>query len=172
MRDADAQAIKSHQTGIPMMRHLLLDFPDDPVAPYLDKQYLLGDSLLVAPVLHASRAAYYIPAGKWTDLWTGEVVEGPKHVVEEDCPIDRIPVFVRPGTVLLLGPEDVDVPDYAYGEVRLEARAYELQGETEVEVPSGRGPEIVGRVVLSAAGEVRDKGGMNVVNGDVTVALA
>jgi hypothetical protein len=110
---------------------------------------------------HGNAGCYYIPAGKWTDLWTGEVVEGPKHVVEEDCPINRIPVFVRPGTVLLLGPEDVDVPDYAYGEVRLEARAYELQGETEVEVPSGRGPEIVGRVVLSAAGEVRDKGGMH-----------
>lgn len=154
------------------MRSLLLEFPDDPVAPYLDKQYMLGDSLMVAPVLHETQASYYIPAGRWTDLWTGQVVEGPKHVVETDCPIDRIPVFVRPGTVLLLGSKDVTIPDYAYAEVELEARAYELSKDTEVDVPSGKGESFAARVKVSRDGQIKDAAGLKVVLGSVSTLLA
>ena len=154
-----------------MMRSMMLEFPSDPFVSHLDKQYMLGDSLLVAPVLHETRASYYIPEGRWTDLWTGQVVEGPKFVVEEECPIDRIPVFVRPGSVILLGPRNVDVPDYKYAEVELEIRAYELTEEVAVDVPTGRGEEIAGKISVDAQGNVKADG-FNAVMGAVKVSLA
>lgn len=138
------------------MRSMALEFPEDPATAYLDKQYLLGDSLLVAPVLHESRASYYIPAGKWTNFWTGDVVEGPKFVAEEEYPMDQIPVIVRPNTVLLLGPEGVSVPDYEYSKVKLEARVYEVQ-EGTADVPLGKGDEIVATITVKD-GKVDAKG--------------
>ncbi len=59
------------------MRPMLLEFPDDPAVAYLDRQYLLGPSLLVAPVFSADgEVEYYLPAGRWTNWFTNEVVEG------------------------------------------------------------------------------------------------
>lgn len=153
------------------MRSMALEFPEDPFTSHLDKQYLLGDSLLVAPVLHETKASYYVPAGKWTDLWTGEVVEGPKFVTEEDCPLDRIPVFVRPGSIILLGPKGVDVPDYKYAEVELEVRAYQIDQDTEVEVPTGAQDEIAGKIKVKADGSIEAKG-FKVVKGDLSALLA
>lgn len=93
------------------MRSILLELPKDPVAPHLDKQYMLGDSLLVVPVFHESDVTFYLPAGQWTDLWTGEEHIGPTHITEI-CLLDRVPVFVKEGSVLVLGPPDVTTPDY------------------------------------------------------------
>lgn len=120
---------------------------------------MLGDSLLIAPVLHASTAKFYLPAGTWTDFWspTKETVTGPKWVTKSDYPLDSIPVYVKEGSVLLLGPEDVNVPDYNYAEVELEARAYEVKEEVEVDVPVGVGADIAGKVKVGPNGIV-DKG--------------
>jgi alpha-glucosidase (family GH31 glycosyl hydrolase) len=141
------QAIKSHETGIPMLRPMIMEFPNDPSCPYLDRQYMFGDSLLVAPVFHEHIVQFYLPAGKWTDLFTDEVHAGPKWVTQENYPLDRIPAFVREGTVLVLGPQGIKIPDYEYGNVELEVRAYEIgDGEVEVKVPSGKGGEWAGTI--------------------------
>ncbi len=108
--------------------------------------------MLVAPVFHKSKATYYLPAGKWTDLWSDKVVEGPRWVTEEDYPLTSIPVFVKENSVLLLGPEDVKIPDYPYGEVELEVRAYEIKDEVEVVVPTGKGKEIAGKIKVNKNG--------------------
>ncbi|RSH95008.1 hypothetical protein EHS25_000093 [Saitozyma podzolica] len=147
-----AQAIKAHNTGLPVLRTMVLEFPDDPACQYLDKQYMLGDSLLVAPVFHASSASYYIPSGKWTCFWTNEVIQGPKWVKKDNYPLDMIPVFVRPNSVLLLGPEDIRVPDYDYEKTQLEVRTYALDKEVAVDVPGLKG-EIVGRVKVKQDGQ-------------------
>jgi len=153
-----AQSVLAHETGMPVMRAMVLEFPEDPVSAYLDKQYMLGDSLLVAPVFHASTATFYIPAGKWTCFWTGEVIEGPKFVTKKDYPLDSIPVFVRPNTALLLGPEDVTVPDYEYAKVGLEVRAYALESEVEVKVPTGKGAAWAGSVKVAPGGKATASG--------------
>ncbi|KAL7424945.1 hypothetical protein Q5752_000632 [Cryptotrichosporon argae] len=153
-----AEAIKAHETGLPVLRPMALEFPSDPATAYLDRQYMLGSTLLVAPVFHATTAMFYIPAGKWTCFWTGEVVTGPQWVRRESYPIDQIPVFVRPGSVLLLGPENVDVPDYAYAEVGLEARLYELTEDVEVKVPTGKGAKWAGAVKFGTDGSVKADG--------------
>ena len=60
-------AMQATEQGLPSMRAMLLEFPDDPAAEMLDRQYMLGDSLLVAPVFsEEGEASYYLPEGKWT----------------------------------------------------------------------------------------------------------
>ncbi len=91
------------ERGLPMMRPLALAFPDDPIAPWIDDQFLLGDDLLVAPVLddgmRTVRRRVYLPAGRWFDLETDALMDGPGFVTI-DVPIDKMPVFVRDGARL------------------------------------------------------------------------
>jgi len=91
------------------------------------------------------------------------VIEGPRYVRKENYPLDMIPVFVRPGTVLLLGPDDVDVPDYEYGSVGLGLRKYELNGDVEVKVPCGKGKAWAGTVKVSSNGKM-ESGGAKIIN--------
>ena len=66
------QAVTAARDGIPVLRPLVAEFPDDPACTHLDRQYMFGDRLLVAPVFSASgEASYYIPAGTWTRLADG-----------------------------------------------------------------------------------------------------
>jgi len=113
---------------------------------------MFGESLLVAPVFHASIASYYLPAGRWTCLWTDEVVEGPRWVKKTDYPLTCIPVFVKENSVILLGPADVKIPDYEYSKVELEVRAYEITKDVEVAVPTGSGKSIAGTIKVSTSG--------------------
>jgi alpha-D-xyloside xylohydrolase len=71
-------AQEAHRFGWPMMRAMVLEYPDDPTCRYLDTQYLLGPALLVAPIFRPdSTVTYYLPAGEWRNLLTGEVAQGP-----------------------------------------------------------------------------------------------
>ena len=68
-------AVEAHEHGTPMMRPMMLEFPDDPACDTLDRQYMMGESLLVAPVFHAdSHVDYYLPDGLWTSLLDGRKV--------------------------------------------------------------------------------------------------
>jgi len=98
-----------------VLRPMVLEFPDDPAVPYLDRQYLLGDRLLVAPVFSAEGdVRYYLPPGAWTDLLSGRAVEGGRWV-SETHDFTSAPVLVRPNTVLPLGARE-DVPDYDWAD--------------------------------------------------------
>ena len=100
------QANRTHETGIPMMRAMVLDFADDPACLTLDRQYLLGDSLLCAPVLDESGIAeFYLPAGEWYDLFsdvTAPPVTGGRWM-RRRCSYLEMPVYIRQGTVMVLG---------------------------------------------------------------------
>lgn len=103
-------AVEAHTTGVPLMRPMLLDFPDDPTARALDRQYMLGPDLLVAPVFSADGdVEFYVPEGTWTHLLTGERVEGPAWRREQHG-FDSLPLYVRPGAVLPMG-ADASRPD-------------------------------------------------------------
>jgi alpha-D-xyloside xylohydrolase len=119
-----ASAIEAHRTGVPMMRAMVLEFPEDPGCDTLDRQYLLGDALLVAPVLTTDGSVtYYLPEGRWTHLQTGELQTGPRwYRAQHD--FLSLPLFVRPGTVLPFGADD-QRPDYDYAE-DVTFRVYEL----------------------------------------------
>ncbi|MET1072799.1 MAG: alpha-xylosidase [Umezawaea sp.] len=110
-----AAARQATETGVPMMRAMVLEFPDDPGCAQLERQYLLGDSLLVAPVFSADgEVSYYVPEGTWTRFATGERVHGPRWVTDR-CDFTTIPLLVRPGSVVPVGSAD-DGPEYDYAD--------------------------------------------------------
>ncbi|WP_311242917.1 alpha-xylosidase [Microbacterium sp. WCS2018Hpa-23] len=107
------QGIDASRTGIPLMRPMQLEFPDDPAVGYLDRQYMLGSSLLVAPVFSEDGSVeFYLPEGEWTSLLTGETVTGGGWR-RETHGFESLPLYVRPGTVLPWGSR-TDKPDYDY----------------------------------------------------------
>jgi alpha-D-xyloside xylohydrolase len=103
---------------------MALEFPGDPGCTHLDRQYMLGDDLLVAPVLSADGAvSYYVPAGTWTSFLTGEQVTGPRWVTERHG-FRSVPLLARPGAVIPVGAVD-DRPDYDYAD-GVTLRLYEI----------------------------------------------
>lgn len=121
-----AAAVEAAQRGLPVLRAMLLEFPDDPGCEALDRQYMLGESLLVAPVFSAEGdVSYFVPAGRWTHLLTGQVIEGPGWQ-RETHGFMSLPLLVRPNTLLPLGAHD-DRPDYDFAD-SIELRLYELAG--------------------------------------------
>ncbi|QYF73388.1 alpha-xylosidase [Cryobacterium sp. PAMC25264] len=105
--------LEAHERGLPFMRPMQLEFPDDPTCAYLDRQYLLGSDLLVAPVFSADGTVeYYLPAGTWTNYLTGQRVEGPAWRRETHSVLS-LPLWIRAGAVLATG-NRTDRPDYDY----------------------------------------------------------
>jgi alpha-D-xyloside xylohydrolase len=133
-----AEALRCGQDATPLVRALLLDFPDDPVARAVDDQYLLGRSLLVAPVLDARDCRQvYLPEGRWVDFRTHTVLEGGRHL-DVSAPLDCVPLYVRAGAILPLGPlrqhteEASDEP--------LTVNLYAPAGEAEYVLDEPEGP--------------------------------
>ncbi len=133
------QGLDAAASGVPVMRPMALEFPDDPAAAHLDRQYMLGPDLLVAPVFSAEGdVQFYLPTGEWTQLLTGETVTGGGWRQERHG-FESLPVYVRPGAVLPWGAR-ADRPDYDYLD-GLELRVFPGgSGTREVTVttPDGR----------------------------------
>ncbi|MBQ8687424.1 MAG: alpha-xylosidase [Ruminococcus sp.] len=111
-----AQAVKTSATGVPMMRAMVIDYTDDIACRYLDQQYMLGDSLLCAPVFNEEGIAnIYLPEGKWYDIITGKTLEGGKyHSIQ--CSFMEMPVLAKPNSILAMGNfENQFEYDYAEG---------------------------------------------------------
>ncbi|URQ60907.1 alpha-xylosidase [Pantoea alhagi] len=105
------QAALAHETGTPVMRAMMLEFPDDPGCDYLDRQYMLGDSLLVAPVFSdAGDVAFWLPEGRWTHLTNNDEAQGGRWHKQRHTFLS-LPLYVRDNTLLALGSND-QKPDY------------------------------------------------------------
>jgi len=113
-------AREAHETGMPLMRMLALVYPDDPEALDRSSEFLWGDDILVAPVTRegARHWPVYLPRGAWYDFWTGARYEGP-GAVSVEAPIDRLPLFVRCGAIVPLGPMVQHLSSYAPDEITL-----------------------------------------------------
>ena len=147
-------AVEASQTGVPMMRAMLLEFPHDPTAAFLDRQYMLGESLLVAPIFtEDGLVSYYVPEGRWTNLMTGATCSGPSWV-EERCDFSGLPLLVRPGSVIAMGAVG-ERADYEFAD-GVCLRAYELVegAKVVVTVPDMRGRTDSTFEVVRAAGVV------------------
>ncbi|MFT8347383.1 alpha-xylosidase [Clostridium saccharoperbutylacetonicum] len=111
--------------GIPVMRAMVLEFQNDQACTYLDKQYMLGDSILVAPIFNEDgEANYYLPEGKWTNFITGKQYDGGKWISEKHDYLS-IPMMVKENSLIALGYEN-NVPDYDYRK-EVTILAYELK---------------------------------------------
>ena len=123
-------AIYTNRTGVPTMRSMVMEYTEDRTCGYVDKQYMLGDSLLVAPIFREdSIAEYYLPEGTWTNFFTGETKQGGRWVKEEHGYLS-IPLMVKQGSIVALGAQD-DKPDYDYAD-GAELRVYELEDDKRV----------------------------------------
>lgn len=146
------ESVYTHTTGIPMMRSMVLEFPEDLATHTLDRQYMLGEDLLVAPVFNeAGIVDFYVPAGKWTNLLTNEVHEGSQfHQAQYDY--FNLPLLVKPNTVLAIGSVDNQAV-YDYAEA-VTLHVFELadgaSAETAIYTKDG---DLVANVTVSRAGQ-------------------
>lgn len=110
-----AAARQAHEQGLPMLRAMILEFPDDPACDYLDRQYMLGDSLLVAPIFRSDHVVdYYLPAGRWTHFLSGaEAIGGSWR--RETYDFFSLPLWVRSNSIIPVGAND-SRPDYDFVE--------------------------------------------------------
>ncbi|GAB3965200.1 alpha-xylosidase [Actinoallomurus acanthiterrae] len=132
-------ARETYGEGVPMMRPMVVEFPGDPAVSHLDRQYMLGGDLLVAPVFSADgETAYYVPEGTWTHVLTGEPVTGGRWVRERHDFLS-VPLLARPGSVVPVGAVE-DRPDYDYADgVTLHAYALPDGARVTTEVPDTAG---------------------------------
>ena len=140
-----AKAIEAHEEGTPVMRPMVFEYTTDPAAAYLDTQYMLGESLLVSPIFREDGVSeYYLPAGKWTHLLSGEVRDGGCWQ-KDTYDYFSMPMYVRENTLLAIGAEETR-PDYDYAK-GVSLRLYQPKdGETALcMIPSVDG-SIVNRI--------------------------
>jgi alpha-glucosidase len=92
---------EAHRTGVPLFRPLVLNFPDDANTYNLDDEFMVGDDLLVAPIVKpdVTRRLVYLPKGVWYDYWTNRNITG-GTMISVDAPLDTVPMFVRAGAVI------------------------------------------------------------------------
>ena len=109
-----AAAERTVASGMPLMRALCFDHPDDPTIWDAPTQYQVGDSVLVAPVCWEGleELDIYLPAGSWVDAWTGSRHDGPAWV-PRTVPWHEIPAYLRADRAAALRPAFVDLPGFS-----------------------------------------------------------
>jgi alpha-D-xyloside xylohydrolase len=159
-----AAFVRYHRDGLPPFRALVMDFPEDARARTVDDEYIMGDGLLVAPIIVGDNSdsgrerartvapddpdgtatrSVYLPPGEWNDFWTGEPHHGQQEI-EVRVPLERIPLFVRSGTVLPLAQPTLDTDDLrswdltiqVYGDGHRAATLYEDDGAAVPSLPA------------------------------------
>ncbi|MBE5986138.1 MAG: alpha-xylosidase [Paenibacillaceae bacterium] len=138
------QAVAAHENGIPVMRPMFMEFPEDRACEVLDRQYMLGDSLLVAPVFKESGdVEYYLPDGKWVNLLSEKVMEGGSWK-KETFDYFGLPFLVRENSIITVGSCDSRT-DYEYGDgVEFWLSVFEDGGIGETSVT-----DLSGKVVMN-----------------------
>jgi alpha-glucosidase len=97
---------QAHTRGAPILRPLFYHFPTDAATFTLEDQAMFGPSLMLAPVTHPEQTSrqVYLPAGEWYDWWNGNKLRGPAYIIAS-APLERLPLYVRAGSVIPLGPQ-------------------------------------------------------------------
>jgi len=145
-------AAEAHESGVPAMRAMLLEFPEDIPCSDLDRQYMLGGRLLVAPVFtKEGDVDYYLPEGRWTNILNNQVAEGGKwrHEVHGFM---SLPLMARENTILPVGAEDTKV-EYDYAK-DLTLHIFELTGQAHCDVVDMRGERFLTVAAQNEGGKV------------------
>jgi len=101
-----SNAFTAYQTGVPLMRSLVLNYQNDPEVYQIGDQYMFGSEMMVCPITvkGAQTRTIYFPEGTWYDYWTGEKFEG-KQYVHVLTPLDKLPIYVKEGAIIPMQPE-------------------------------------------------------------------
>ncbi|MBC2069209.1 alpha-xylosidase [Listeria booriae] len=109
------QAVTAHKEGVPVMRPMVLAYTEDPAAATLDRQYMLGENLLVAPIFNdQGQAEFYLPKGKWTNILTEQVYDGGQWVSEHHDYMS-LPLLAKENSIIVHGAEE-NHAEYDYAE--------------------------------------------------------
>lgn len=118
-------------TGIPMVRPMVMEYPDDTETYDMDSQYMVGSSLLVAPVYEDSDVKnVYLPEGKWYDYGDGKTVYDGSAYMDYDAPIDTLPLFVKEGAIIPMQPAMEYVGEKPIDEMTLDVYPLTYSGES------------------------------------------
>jgi len=113
-------AHEASETGLPLMRPLVLEYQEDPNTYTRDLQYLLGKELLVAPVFNPQgQVNIYLPQGTWIDYWTGKEYQGPVNI-KDRVDLKTLPLFVRQDSIIPMGPEMSYVEEKPFDPITLD----------------------------------------------------
>jgi alpha-D-xyloside xylohydrolase len=106
------QSQKSTKSGYPVLRALIFHHPEDKMCWHIHDQYYFGDDFLVAPVMNSeNKRDIYLPEGKWVNFFTGEICEGNQWLKNFDCPLYKMPVWVKYGAKVPFYQENVSCTD-------------------------------------------------------------
>ncbi len=145
-------AVVSHKTGVPSMRAMVLEFTDDICCEELDRQYMLGDSLLVAPIFSDDGSVdYYLPAGEWTHFLSGEVKQGGGWM-NDVYDYFSLPLFVRENSIIPIG-NNYQTPEYDYTD-GLTIHIFALKNKAETIVYDTNGEAALKVVAINTDGKV------------------
>ncbi|VUC19999.1 unnamed protein product [Clonostachys rosea] len=161
-----SQAIDSREDGLPVsLRSIALEFPDDPTAWYIDRQFMIGSQLLAAPIFEESGdVEFYLPSGKWTSFYTNEVRTGPGWFKEKHG-FGTLPLYVRENTILVLGNREVVGAVYDYGQ-NVEIALYQVTPGAKAKLVKSDGTSI-GELEIGDDGKLKDT---SALSGDVKVS--
>ncbi|MCR4902454.1 MAG: alpha-xylosidase [Butyrivibrio sp.] len=169
-----SNAVETSQSGIPVMRSMVLEYETDPAAGYLERQYMLGSDILVAPVFNdKSIAQYYLPAGRWTNFLTGEkrILKAGAWQKEKQGYLE-VPMWVRENSMIAVNDAIPSDKEIAQGNISddytktLEFRVYELTDVAE------SGVYYDGSEVVEVSALLKDKGNVILTkNGKVAVKV-
>ncbi len=167
-----AAFVRYRREGLPPFRALVMDYSDDVAVVGIDDQYMMGESLMVAPAFAGQTSrSVYLPKGDWFDFWTNRRLAGGQRI-DLPLPLDQIPLFVKLGSLLPLAQPTLHVEDprsrqlmvHAYGAQRTTATVY---------LDDGTVPAVLGEVTLAweseaDAGTVHHSGPVPGPNYEVT----
>ncbi|MBP2099614.1 alpha-xylosidase [Enterococcus rivorum] len=144
------QAVATAKTGVPMMRPLFMEYVEDKNTYFIDKQYFLGESIMVAPVFSDSgKVQYYLPQGCWTQLLNNEVKEVSRNGQWQTETHDylSLPVWVKENSIVIMGRENHQSVAYDYKD-QVEIHCYQLSaGSHQQELMSNSG-DLVAKVKI------------------------
>ncbi|CAN5274029.1 glycoside hydrolase family 31 protein [soil metagenome] len=133
------QFVESAETGMPVNRPLILQYPFDATVTSIGDEFLLGADILVAPILHAgvTHRAVYLPAGEWMHFWSNARHQGGRWILAE-APLGQPPVYIRAGAIIPMHPVRQHTkeaePETTYLDIfpgaRLEGKLVEDDGAT------------------------------------------
>jgi alpha-D-xyloside xylohydrolase len=153
-----SQAVESAQNGWPTsVRAVALEYPEDPTSWFLDRQFMVGSSILVAPVFSEDgEVTFYLPKGKWTSWWDDTVVEGPGWRTEKHA-FNTMPIYIRERTILVLGQSkasDGEGFDHDWESAGGDIKLYYTQPGDTAMLFDARGQEIA-KIVAADGGDLK-----------------
>jgi alpha-D-xyloside xylohydrolase len=99
-----SQAVEAARASLPLLRALVIEYQNDPNVAHIEDEYLFGDSFLVAPIMdETGQRRVYLPDGDWVDYWSKEVAHGGRWITVQ-APLEVLPLWVRAGAIIPLGP--------------------------------------------------------------------